>query len=169
MLETGRAYCVPKAVLLTAALRVAGMPARLGFADVRNHLQTDTLRAVMGGTDLFVYHGYCSVHLDGRWLKATPAFNVELCERFDVPPVDFDGQSDALMHAFTSDGTRHMEYVRDHGSFDDLPLDRILTAFDLTYGRMAPGVGVADDAFIAPADAREATEHAPVDPSGSSD
>ncbi|SFA75274.1 Transglutaminase-like superfamily protein [Nocardioides alpinus] len=169
VLETGRAYCVPKAVLLTAALRAAGIPARLGFADVRNHLQTDTLRAVMGGTDLFVYHGYCSVHLDGRWLKATPAFDVELCERFDVPPVDFDGQSDALMHAFTSDGTRHMEYVRDHGSFDDLPLDRILTALDLTYGRMAPGVGVADDAFIAPADAREATEHAPVDPSGSSD
>lgn len=62
-----------------------------------------------------------------------------------------------------------MEYVRDHGSFDDLPLDRILTALDQTYGRMAPGVGVADDAFIAPADTGEATEHAPVDPSGSSD
>ncbi len=101
VLEAGRAYCVPKAVLLTAVLRAVGIPARLGFADVRNHLQTDTLRAVMGGTDLFVYHGYCSVHLDGRWMKATPAFNVELCERFDVPPVDFDGQSDALMHAFT--------------------------------------------------------------------
>jgi len=152
VLEAGRAYCVPKAVLLAAVLRAAGIPARLGFADVRNHLQTDTLRAVMGGTDLFVYHGYCSVHLDGRWLKATPAFNVELCERFDVPPVDFDGQSDALMHAFTSDGTRHMEYVRDHGSFDDLPLDRILTALDQTYGGMAPGVAVADDAFVAPAD-----------------
>lgn len=169
VLEAGRAYCVPKAVLLAAVLRAAGIPARLGFADVRNHLQTDTLRAVMGGTDLFVYHGYCSVHLDGRWLKATPAFNVELCERFDVPPVDFDGQSDALMHAFTSDGTRHMEYVRDHGSFDDLPLDRILNALDQTYGRMALGVAVADDAFVAPADTGEATEHAAVDPSVSSD
>ena len=90
------------------------------------------------------------------------------CERFDVPPVDFDGQSDALMHAVTSDGTRHMEYVRDHGSFDDLPLDRILTALDQTYGRMAADAGVADDAFIAPASTGEATEHAPVDRSGSS-
>lgn len=33
----GRAYCVPKAVLLAAAARASGIPARLGFADVRNH------------------------------------------------------------------------------------------------------------------------------------
>ncbi len=50
MLEAGRAYCVPKAVLLAAVLlaavlRAAGVPARLGFADVRNHVQSDTLRA----------------------------------------------------------------------------------------------------------------------------
>ena len=85
VLEAGRAYSVPKAVLLTAVLRAVGIPARLGFADVRNHLRTDNLRALMGGADLFVYHGYCSVHLDDRWLKATPAFNGELCESFDVP------------------------------------------------------------------------------------
>ncbi|WP_341229461.1 transglutaminase-like domain-containing protein [Nocardioides salarius] len=164
VLEAGRAYCVPKAVLLTAVLRAVGIPARLGFADVRNHLQTDTLRAVMGGTDLFVYRGYCSVHLDGRWLKTTPAFNVELCPRWT--------STDRATRSCTpspSDGTRHMEYVRDHGSFDDLPLDRIQTALEQTYGRMAPGVGLADDAFIGPGNAGEAAEHAPVDPSGSSD
>ena len=168
VLEAARAYCVPKAVLLTAVLRAAGIPARLGFADVRNHLQTDTLRAVMGGTDLFVYHGYCSVHLNGRWLKATPAFNAELCERFDVPPVDFDGQSDALMHPFTSEGTRHMEYVHDHGSFDDLPLNRILSALDQTYGRMTAAARVPDDAFVAPATTAETAQHAPVDGPASS-
>ncbi|WP_374223892.1 transglutaminase family protein, partial [Rhodococcus sp. KRD175] len=91
VLETGRAYCVPKAVLLTAVCRAAGIPALLGFADVRNHLQTETLRALMGGTDLFVYHGYSRLYIEGRWLKATPAFNVELCARFGVPPVEFDG------------------------------------------------------------------------------
>ena len=163
VLQAGRAYCVPKAVLLAAVLRAAGIPTRLGFADVRNHLQTDTLRAVMGGTDLFVYHGYCSAYIDRRWLKATPAFNVELCERFGVPPVDFDGQSDALMHAFTSDGTRHMEYVRDHGSFDDLPLGRILSALHQAYGPMVTAAAGPDDAFTPPATTGKATPKGSVD------
>ena len=163
VLQAGRAYCVPKAVLLAAVLRAAGIPTRLGFADVRNHLQTDTLRAVMGGTDLFVYHGYCSAYIDRRWLKATPAFNVELCERFGVPPVDFDGQSDALMHAFTSDGTRHMEYVRDHGSFDDLPLGRILSALHQAYGPMVTAAAGPDDAFTPPATPGETTPEGSVD------
>ena len=167
VLQAGRAYCVPKAVLLAAVLRAAGIPTRLGFADVRNHLQTDTLRAVMGGTDLFVYHGYCSAYIDRRWLKATPAFNVELCERFGVPPVDFDGQSDALMHAFTSDGTRHMEYVRDHGSFDDLPLGRILSALHQAYGPMVTAAAGPDDAFTPPATTGETTPEGSVDSSGS--
>lgn len=134
VLEQGRAYCVPKAVLLTAVCRAAGIPARLGFADVRNHLQTESLRALMGGSDLFVYHGYSSLYIDGRWVKATPAFNAELCARFGVPPVEFDGENDALMHPYTSDGTKHMEYVRDHGVFDDLPLDVILTELRNNYG-----------------------------------
>lgn len=95
-----RAYCIPKAVLLTAAARAAGIPTRLGFADVRNHLQTTTLRARMGGTDVFVYHGYSELQLNNRWVKATPAFNAELCARFGVPPIDFDGHTDALLHAY---------------------------------------------------------------------
>ena len=45
VLEAGRAYCVPKAVLLAAVQRAAGVPTRLGFADVRSHVQSDTLRA----------------------------------------------------------------------------------------------------------------------------
>lgn len=134
VLEAGRAYCVPKAVLLTAVCRAAGIPALLGFADVRNHLQTEALRALMGGTDLFVYHGYSYLYIDGRWLKATPAFNTELCARFGVPPVDFDGDRDALLHAFTADGAQHMEYVRQRGVFDDLPLNPILTELRHTYG-----------------------------------
>lgn len=150
VLEHGRAYCVPKAVLLTAVCRAAGIPARLGFADVRNHLQTESLRALMDGSDLFVFHGYSSLHIDGRWVKATPAFNAELCARFGVPPVEFDGAQDALMHAFTADGTQHMEYVRERGVFDDLPLTTILTELRNAYG---PLMGVSTpaiaDAFTA--------------------
>jgi transglutaminase-like putative cysteine protease len=128
-----RNWCVPKAILLTAGLRAQGIPARIGFADVRNHLSSEKLRAQMG-TDLFVYHGYVAVHLDDRWLKVSPAFNAELCARFGVPALDFDGRSDALLHAYDGDGRRHMEYVTDHGTFDDVPLERMLAAFQATYG-----------------------------------
>ncbi|NRQ49207.1 transglutaminase domain-containing protein [Aeromicrobium sp. YC3-14] len=148
VVKTGRAYCVPKAVLLTAACRSAGIPARLGFADVRNHLQTDSLRELMSGSDLFVFHGYSSLYIDGQWVKATPAFNRELCARFGVPPVEFDGENDALMHAFTPDGTQHMEYVRDRGVFDDLPLTEILTELQLHYGLlMGASIPAVSDAF----------------------
>ncbi len=147
VLEAGRAYCVPKAVLLTAVCRAAGIPARLGFADVRNHLQTDSLRSLMSGSDLFVYHGYSSLFVDGRWVKATPAFNTELCARFGVPPVEFDGENDALMHAFTADGAQHMEYVRDRGVFGDLPLTEILAELRRSYGSLmvAPAPQAADE------------------------
>jgi transglutaminase-like putative cysteine protease len=122
-------------VLLTAAARAAGIPARLGFADVRNHLQSERLAAVMK-TDLFVYHGFSVLWIDGRWLKASPAFNAALCARFGVAPLEFDGRSDALLHAYTGDGRRHMEYVQDRGTRQDLPLDEILAAYAEHYPGM---------------------------------
>jgi transglutaminase-like putative cysteine protease len=127
------AYCVPKAVLLAASARAVGIPARVGFADVRNHLQSEKLRQRMG-TDLFVCHGFTELHLGGRWLKATPTFNVELCERFGVAPLDFDGTSDALLHQNAAGGGRYMEYVRDRGAFVDLPLDWLLAMLRHHYG-----------------------------------
>ncbi|MBY6709103.1 MULTISPECIES: transglutaminase-like domain-containing protein [unclassified Rhodococcus (in: high G+C Gram-positive bacteria)] len=147
VLETGRAYCVPKAVLLTAVCRAVGIPALVGFADVRNHLQTDALRTSTG-TDLFVYHGYSRLYIEGRWLKATPAFNSELCDRFGVPAMEFDGRHDALLHPFTADGARHMEYVRERGVFDDLPLSAVLTVLRHTYGPLifTCARGVSDSA-----------------------
>jgi transglutaminase-like putative cysteine protease len=127
------AYCIPKAVLLTAASRSLGIPARLGFADVRNHLQSERLAERMGGTDLFVWHGYSELYLDGAWRKATPAFNASLCARFGVAPLEFDGSEDALLHPFTGDGSRHMEYVTDRGSYSDLPLEQIVEALEGAY------------------------------------
>lgn len=136
VLAAGSGYCVQKAVLLTAVARAAGIPSRLGFADVRNHLQSERLRALMG-TDLFVWHGYSTLFVGGRWLKASPAFNAELCARFGVPPLEFDGVHDALLHAFAGDGSRYMEYVREHGAFTDLPLARILSAYREAYPAMS--------------------------------
>jgi transglutaminase-like putative cysteine protease len=141
------AYCIPKAVLLTALARAAGVPARLGFADVRNHLSTEKLLARLG-TDLFVFHGFTEFWLGGRWVKATPAFNIELCERFGVKPLEFDGRSDALFHEYSADGRRHLEYVADRGSFADLPLAVIMAAFQNHYGNIStPASGDRDELF----------------------
>lgn len=125
-------FCVGKAALLAACARVVGIPARIGLADVKNHLTTPRLREKMG-TDLFVYHGYAELLLDGRWVKATPAFNQALCDRFRVKPLEWDGREDSVFHEFDEDNRRHMEYVRDHGSFADVPVDRIRKAFREVY------------------------------------
>ena len=102
------AFCVPKAILLAACLRSVGIPAALGFADVRNHLNTPKLQQLMC-TDLFVFHGYVQLWLGEKTFKVTPAFNLELCERFGVRPLVFDGEHDALFHEFDESNRRHME------------------------------------------------------------
>lgn len=131
------AYCVPKAVLLAASARAVGIPARIAFADVRNHLQSEKLLQQMG-TDLFVCHGFTELHVNGRWLKATPTFNIELCERFGVTPLDFDGTADAVLHEYDARGGCHMEYVRFRGAFVDLPLDWLLAMLRRYYGDRFP-------------------------------
>jgi transglutaminase-like putative cysteine protease len=143
-------YCVPKAILLTAALRAAGIPAAVGFADVRNHLNSPKLADLMG-TDLFIYHGYVALWLDGRLFKVTPAFNTELCERFGVRQLIFDGKSDALFHEFDTNSHRHMEYVRDRGWFADPPVGQLLREFRTTYPKLwqssAQRMSISDAAF----------------------
>jgi len=132
VLTTGHGWCVTKATLLAAACRAAGMPARLGFADVRNHLSTERLRQTMK-TDVFAWHGYADIWLDGAWRKATPAFNLSLCEKFGLLPLDFDGVSDSIYHPFDKSGQRHMEYVHQRGTYNDLPLSAILETFRELY------------------------------------
>ena len=131
-LELERGWCVSKAILLAACCRSLGIPARLGFADVRNHLSTERLRQRMR-TDIFYWHGYTEMLLDGKWVKATPAFNIQLCERFGLLPLEFDGRNDSLYHPFDSAGNRHMEYVHQRGAYTDLPLEEIIQTFRQEY------------------------------------
>jgi transglutaminase-like putative cysteine protease len=131
-LRQGHGWCVPKAVLLAAVCRAQGIPARLGFADVRNHLSTERLRSTMK-TDVFAWHGYTSLWIDGAWRKATPAFNVELCDRFGLLPLEFDGRADSIYHPFDKSGNRHMEYVRQRGSYADVPLPTLIADFREVY------------------------------------
>jgi transglutaminase-like putative cysteine protease len=133
-LNTMRGWCVPKAALLVAVCRAAGIPARLGYADVRNHLSTERMRETMQ-TDLFIWHGYADIWLEGQWRKATPAFNIELCQRFGLLPLEFDGRSDSIYHPFDAAGNRHMEYVNQRGAFDDMPLATIVGDFRKVYPR----------------------------------
>src|SRR5438105_8314289 len=131
-LERGVGWCVSKAALLAACARAAGIPARVGFADVKNHLTTPELTAKMG-TDLFVYHGYSELHLEAKWVKATPAFNLSLCKRFHVKPLEFDGRTDSIFHPFDEDDRRHMEYVHWRGEYADVPAEDIKRVFRETY------------------------------------
>jgi transglutaminase-like putative cysteine protease len=139
---------VSKAVLLAAACRAVDLPARLGFADVRNHLSTARMRAQMK-TDVFYWHGYTSIYLGSRWIKATPAFNIELCERFDLKPLAFDGRNDAIYHPFDLQGHRHMEYLGYRGEFRDVPIDQIRETFRREYTLTTPGANpdFDDDVF----------------------
>ena len=155
-LANGYGWCVPKAALLAAACRASGIAARVGYADVRNHLTTERLRQSMGGSDLFVWHGYTDIWLAGAWRKATPAFNLELCERFGLLPLEFDGRTDSIYHPFDRAGNRHMAYVAQHGSFDDVPLQRIVDDFALHYPQMSLPQAATNADFMADA-AREAT------------
>lgn len=131
-LSTGRGWCVSKAILLAACCRSIGIGARLGFADVRNHLSTERMRRTMQ-TDIFYWHGYTEILLEGNWVKATPAFNIELCEKFRLLPLEFDGVNDSLYHPFDADGNQHMEYVNYRGAYSDAPLAEIGRTFEERY------------------------------------
>jgi transglutaminase-like putative cysteine protease len=136
VLAAGQGWCVPKSCLLAAAARAVGIPCRLGYADVRNHLATEKLLRWMG-TDIFYYHGYNELYVDGRWVKATAAFNRSLCDKARLPPLEFDGRNDSLYHPFDLEGRRHMEYLRDHGQFADLPYDAMIARFRQVYPNIA--------------------------------
>jgi transglutaminase-like putative cysteine protease len=131
-LTARRGWCVAKAILLAACCRCMKIPARLGFADVRNHLSTERMRQHMK-TDIFYWHGYTAIYLYGGWVKATPAFNIELCKKFALKPLEFDGRHDSLYHSFDLSGNKHMEYIRYRGEFNDVPMDQITETFYQEY------------------------------------
>ncbi len=135
-LSLGEGFCVQKAILLAAAARSLGVPCRLGFANVVNHLSTQRLRDLLK-TDLFVFHGYVLFRLDGRWVKATPAFDAALCERFSIRPLEFDGTADSIFHPLDRAGRKHMEYVRDYGAFDDFPFETMVRESRAHYPHLA--------------------------------
>jgi len=131
-LEQGESYCVPKAVLLGALCRLYAIPARLGLADVRNHLASPQFLEHLK-SDIFVMHGYTDIYLEGKWVKATPAFDSGLCRLMKLKPLEFNGREDSIFHEFDNAGDRHMEYLADHGHFADVPRQKILDSVAAAY------------------------------------
>jgi transglutaminase-like putative cysteine protease len=120
LLAEGKGYCVPKAAAFAALARAAGIPARLGFADVTNHLATPGTLERMGGP-VFAWHGYAEILIGGRWLKVSPTFDAPLCRKMGVATLEFDGLSDAHLQPFDSSGRVFMSYDKLHGVFHDVP------------------------------------------------
>jgi transglutaminase-like putative cysteine protease len=135
VLKRGRGFCGGKASLLAACARAAGIPARPGYADVRNHMTSRKLRDLLK-TDNFYWHSYTELFIDGKWVKCTPAFDAALCERAKLAPLEFDGVTDSLFHAFDPAGRQHMEYLLDRGPYADVPADAILADFAKYYPAM---------------------------------
>ena len=135
VLRAGKGFCVGKSALLTAAARAAGIPARPGYADVRNHLTSKRLQDLVDG-DIFYWHSYTELNIDGKWVKCTPAFDAALCARAKIAPLDFNGVNDSLFHPFDPAGRRHMEYLNDRGAFADVPFATIIADFKKFYPKL---------------------------------
>ncbi len=144
VLAAGRGFCVGKAALLAACCRAVGIPARVGYADVRNHMTSPKLYERIK-TDVFIWHSYAELFVAGRWVKATPAFDAALCARVGITPLEFDGQADSLFHPFDRAGRRHMEYLRDRGAFADVPFETMVAEFRASYPRLISEAGIAGD------------------------
>jgi transglutaminase-like putative cysteine protease len=134
ILKSGRGFCISKVSLLCALGRACNIPSRVGFATVRNHLATPKLIEFLG-SDLFVYHGFTEFYLDGKWVKATPAFNVELCKKHNVIPLEFNGREDSIFQTYNMEKQMFMEYLEFHGIYADIPVDVILAAWEKAYGK----------------------------------
>lgn len=135
VLEQGHGWCVTKSGLLVAACRALGIPARVGYADVHNHLSTRRLREVIN-SDTYYWHGYASLYLRGKWVKATPVFNIQLCQKLKMMPLEFDGLTDSIMQACDAQGNRHMEYLNMRGEYFDIPVQEIEAAFARYYPKL---------------------------------
>lgn len=134
-LEDNKGCCMEKSALLAACARAAEIPARVGYADVKNHLSTPRLIEMLE-TDIFHWHGYTELFLNGRWVKATPVFDQALCKKIGVEPLEFNGIEDSIFQPYDSNGQAHMEYLLDRGSYSDVPTDLLMSELAKYYPKL---------------------------------
>ncbi len=124
LVEKKEGHCIDKAIIYIAGLRALGIPARLHLAKVSNHIATEQLEKMIGSNEL-APHGFVDVYYNGKWAKCSPAFNKELCERYNVDSLTFDGTTDSIIQEYNRENKKFMSYLDDYGYFNDVPLDRI--------------------------------------------
>ncbi len=121
VLSKKRAWCVEKSILLASLARKFGFPSKLGFAIVKNHLEISKLKDFLKREEI-VFHGYCSIFVNDKWIKCTPAFDKRICAWNKVNVLQWDGVHDAMFQEF-SEGKKFMEYLHFYGEFDDVPIN----------------------------------------------
>ena len=115
-------HCLDKAVILIALLRGAGIPARLGLAEVINHIGVEKIIESFG-TEVLAPHGYTEAWNGQKWVKLTPAFNKELCHYLKVKPLEYKKNGiDALFQSSNEVDKKFMEYTKDLGVFNTVPI-----------------------------------------------
>jgi len=133
ILKRRHGFCIQKAILLAALARAAGIPSRLGFATISNRQLPAKLEKIFG-TNVIVWHGFAELNIDGEWIKAIPAFDLRMCRENGITPVEFDGKNHGMFHPYDQNGKPHIDYLEQHGSYDDMPLDIIVGEVIQTYG-----------------------------------
>jgi transglutaminase-like putative cysteine protease len=133
--EPKAGHCLNKAMLLAASARVVGIPSRLSFYHVRNHLATERLEKMLG-TNLLVFHTVAELWLEGRWVKATPAFNQALCTKLGVDSLEFNGLDDSIFQPYDASGREFMHYEYEYGAYNDLPFDLMKSELLKYYGHV---------------------------------
>ncbi len=120
ILKKKRAWCVEKSIIMAAGARALGIPSKLGYAIVTNHLGDDKLELYLKRKEI-VFHGYTSLFLENKWVICTPAFDKRVCRLNGVPPLEWDGRKDSLFQAFSGEN-QFMEYIHEYGVFSDVPV-----------------------------------------------
>lgn len=124
--------CVEKSIVLIAGLRGLAIPARLHLGKVKNHIAVERLTEKFGSNEL-TPHGMVNVQLNNQWLKCSPAFNAQLCSKFNVEPLEFNGKTSSFLQQYNASGNLFMEYIEDYGYFDDVPVEFMKTNVEQHY------------------------------------
>ncbi len=133
ILQKGRGYCLQKAIILAAMGRAAGIPSRLVLVAIKNYKAPPEVFTVMK-SDIFFPHAYNQFYINSNWISAAATFDKSICEKINVPWVDFDGLSDAILPAQDYSGQPYIEYVDKYGVFADVPWGLILEKLPHYYG-----------------------------------
>jgi len=132
-------FCVSKAILLSAMARAVKIPAKIHLADIINHKTPQKIIDWMK-TDVFLFHGYSELYINGKWVKATPVFDRITCQKGGYPLVEFDGEHDALLASHDAEGNRFVEYINDRETYVDFPYMDVEEIFNREYAEAIDAV-----------------------------